>query len=536
MSLYEILDGFVGAGALACAALVGAELPEGAVLDGKALSARLRDRQLHEAFGTVLDGLAHVVWFARERQGIPLETAEQHATRISALLGEVRLSAIELADAFSPSRPAGRRAGAQLAEIWLAKAAAAGAIGRAGLDGEICRFLLAEMFSQLVDQPRVMSGFTPALLDYRIAAMQPRSLPAPATEPPRGVPPANVLVLPGGPPPAAPVTQPAATVQTTPRHKLPDGALKRFQAILAQQPMSAEQRAARLDELGGWLVSTVSHLRKPVNEAAALRQAKLDAASALETGDLERAMERLKAVREHMRDERRRTETRIAEEMQALRTQMADEAGATARLGELALARMDLLAAADHFADAAGQLPATEKALELEYRQKQAEALATRAEMTGDLRAVEAAVLAYRACRRLVLTDTDGRTRVRINVGLGDMLVALGVRTATDTIGLEEAIAAYGDAVAAIDRSTKPMQWALVQLSHGAALIDLGQRRDRDQFWRQAATVLMPALDVFESRGASDLAEAARAKLRGIAAGLAQPPAAGLLDRPLRAG
>lgn len=530
MSLYEVLDEFVGAGALACAALVGAELPEGAAFDGRALSTRLRERQIHEPFGTVLDGLAHVVWFARDRQGIALEVAEQHAARLCGLLGEVRLSAIELADAFSPSRPAGQRAGARLADIWIAKASAAGAISRASLDVETCHFLLSEMFSQLVDQPRVMSGFTPALLDIRNAPPAVRV--APMAEPTKPAHAANVLVLPGGPPPAP--SSPAVDVPT--RHKLPEGALKRFQAILAQQPMSAEQRNARLEELGGWLIATVSHLRKPNNEAAILRQAKLDAATALETGDFERAMERLKAVREHMRDERRRTEARIAEEMQALRAQMTEEATATARLGELALARMDLASAADHFADAAGQLPATEKALELEYRQKQAEALATRAEMTGDLRAVEAAVQAYRACKRLILADTDERTRVRINVGLGDMLVALGVRTASDTTGLEEAIAAYADAVAAIDRTAKPMQWALVQLSHGAALIDLGHRRDRDVFWRQAATVLMPALDVFESRGASDLAEAARAKLRGIAAGLAEPPASGLLDRPLRAG
>ena len=47
--------------------------------------------------------------------------------------------------------------------------------------------------------------------------------------------------------------------------------------------------------------ATIAHLRKAGNEAPELRQTKLEAAAALEAGDLERAMDRLKAVREHVR-------------------------------------------------------------------------------------------------------------------------------------------------------------------------------------------------------------------------------------------
>ena len=225
-------------------------------------------------------------------------------------------------------------------------------------------------------------------------------------------------------------------------------------------------------------------------------------------------------------------EARIADELQSLRLQMIEEAAATSRLGELALARMDLDSAADYFADAAGQLPASEAALELDYRQKQAEALAAKAETTGDARALQASAQAFRKCRSLVTTATASRTRTRISVGLGDMLTALAARHPNETIELEEAITAYADAIATVDQATKPMQWALVQLSHAAALIELGKRFDRHRHWTQAATVLMPALEVFESRNAMDLAEAARAKLRDIAGGLADVPAQGLLSRP----
>ena len=564
MSLYEALDRFVGAGVLACAGLVGVEMPPGVQLDGAAFANRLREHRLNEGFGAALDQLAHAIWFARERHGIAIDVAERHAAEIARLLGEVRLEAVELIAAVNAARPPSQQPAvaappatlsAHVASLWFGKAMASGALAQANLDPEICRFLVAEMLALVVDQPRLLSGLAPALVAHRTTLMAPRpvavaaempiSAPVvPANEPPRA---AEMVRMPGSAPTQpqpqanvqaqAPsnVPMPSAVAEMQSRHRLPEGALRRFQAILAQQPMTAEQRMARLEELGIWLNATIAHLRKPSNDAAELRQTKLEAAAALEAGDLERAMDRLKAVREHMRDGRRRAEERIAEELQSLRLQMIDEAAATARLGELALARMELDAAADFFADAAGQLPASERVLELEYRQRQAEAIAAQAEATNEPRAVEAAVIAFRSCRRLLQADTDMRTRVRINVGLGDMLVALGSRQMQETLELEEAVGVYADAVAVIDRTSKPMQWALVQLSHAAALIDIGLRRDREHFWKLAATALMPALDVFESRGAADLAEAARAKLRAIAAGFAeQPEHTGVLLRPAR--
>lgn len=541
MSFFEVLDRFVATGVLACAGLVGAEIPDSAPLDGTSLSARLRTHETNAVYGAALDALAHSVWFARERQGIALDKAERHASQLASLLAKVRFAPGEIAAAFAaarakPADTAGRMVatpGAHLAELWLAKASGAGALASAGLEIEVCRFLLGEMLALVVDRGTLLNSLAPVLAEHRTALS---AKPAPTQVSAEVRPPANPSVDPAAasPQPAG-LPAPAAVAELKARHQLPEPALRRFQAILAQQSMSGEQRLARLDELAGWLVATVAVLRKPHNEATEVRAAKHDAAAALEAGDLERAMDLLKTVREHMRESRRRAEARIADELQTLRVQMVEEAKATARLGELALARMDLDAAADHFADAAGQLPASEGALELEYRQRQAEALAAKAETTGDPRMLEAAAQAFRACRRLIVSETDERTRVRINVGLGDMLLALGLRRPDQSIELEEAITVFADAVSATDRAVKPMQWALIQLSHAAALIELGQRRDRNANWRTAAAALMPALAVFESRGADDLAQATRDKLRVIAGALAEPPAAaGMLPAPAR--
>ena len=518
MSLYEALDRFAGTGVLACAGLVGAGLADGVELDGAALSRFLRERRQGEALGAVLDTLAHEIWVAQESRGFPQLISEAHATELAGLLNKVRLGADDFARVRQSQKDKSPQA--ELAAAWMVRATAAGVLPRAGLVDDLIQFLLERMFKLIAGDPHLLVGLAPTLLEFRatVAVVTPvQAAPLPAIPAPQTASP---------PVPASATTAvaslplPAAVADLRERHKLPDAALKRLQTILAQQSMSAEHRLARLDELAGWLMATVAQLRAASNDAAEVRQIKTQAATALEQGDLERAMDLLKAIREHVRDARRRAETRLAEELQTLKGQMTEEAASTARLGEMAMARNDLDAAAEHFADAAGQLPAQEPALELGYRYRRAEALAAKAETSGDGRAIEAAAVAYRVCLRLITPERDAGAWARINVGLGDMLLALGARHPQSSIELEEAAHAFAEAAGVIDRAAKPMQWALVQLSHSAALIEIGARGDRQRHWKAAAGALLPVLDVFESRGAIDLAEAARAKLRMIAAGL----------------
>jgi hypothetical protein len=113
------------------------------------------------------------------------------------------------------------------------------------------------------------------------------------------------------------------------------------------------------------------------------------------------------------------------------------------------------------------------------------------------------------------------------------MLMALGARHRDSTSELDEAAAAYASALELIDRGTAAMRWALVQLSHAAALMELGNRTERQRHWTAAATVLMPALEIFDMRGATDLANSARAKLRLLADGL-DAPSMPALGRPAR--
>lgn len=543
MSLYEALDQFVGAGVLACAAVVGCAVPDGQPLDGTGFSRFLRDRKSGEEIGAVLDAFAHEIWLAQDQRGFPQRICEAHAAGLAPLLSVVRLTAADLLPAVEmarntlatgaqPGRPPARQ---HLAEIWLVRARQGGHLLRASLIEDVARFLLETLFLHVIEQPRLLSALKPLLVDYvgqpASSSAQPAS--APASPASTSIAPAASAPAPAPPPPASTsaVAAPpvgAQVAQIRVRHGIGEGALRRFQAILATQAMTAEQRLARLDELAAWLVGTVAQLTRPANDAPELARLKAEAAAALNAGDFERAMDLLREVRSHLRDGRRRTEARLAEEIEALRVQMIEEAAAAARMAELALARCEYDAASALFEEAAGNVPVTERKQELEYRQRQAETLAAKAEATGDAKALAAAVAAFRKALGLVDRTQDPAAWARNNVGLGDMLVALGTRDPAANADLEQAALAYEAAVAVIDRAAHPMRWALVQLSRAVALIEIGNRADRERNWLAAASILMPALEVFESRSAADLAEAARSRLRVLHAALepAQQPRA----------
>jgi tetratricopeptide (TPR) repeat protein len=556
MALYEALDRFVGAGLLASAGLVGAELPPGVRIDGAALSSFLRERRLGDDVGHALDALAHAIWLAQDQEGFPQTVCEQHAVALAGLLAEFKAPAAELAAAFEDARQ--RHAGQaapqieatlpprqRLVESWLAHAQSAGLLRRAGLNEDVSRFLIELLFLHLIEQPRLIESLRPALKAFiaQAAGTVGGHQPNPAVDELRqtartALPPSDPEVL--SPPPLPPPqsespdpTRPSAIVTHGPHQRLPEGALKRFRSMLGQQQMSAEHRLARLDELAEWLLATVAQLRAQRNEGGDLVRMKSLAADALEAGDLERAMDLLKDVRNRLRDERRRSESRLQEEMEALKAHMIEEASAVARLAELALARLDYDAAAELFADAASHLPRQQAAREIDYRQRQAEALAAKAEATGDPHALAAAAEAFRATLRLIDDAGDPVLRARIGVGLGDMLMALGARHRDSTAELEEAAAAYASALGLIDRGSAAMRWALVQLSHAAALMELGNRTERQRHWTAAATVLIPALEIFDMRGAIDLANSARAKLRILADGL-DAPSMPALGRPAK--
>ena len=181
MSLYEALDRFAGTGVLACAGLVGAALPDTVELDGAALSRFLRERRMGEAFGAVLDALAHEIWIAQESRGFPQLISEAHAAELAGLLSKVRLGTDDFAKARQTQQQ--KSIHTELAAAWFMRATAAGSLPRAGLVDDLVTFLLERMFRLVAGDPHFLAGLGPALLEFRAtSALSPATSTTPAPQ------------------------------------------------------------------------------------------------------------------------------------------------------------------------------------------------------------------------------------------------------------------------------------------------------------------------------------------------------------------
>lgn len=486
----------------------------------------------------MLDALAHEIWLARDRRGFLQDTCEQHAAILAGVLRQIRPSAEQIERAIGQTIVAnghGHGAHQTVAADVIASMRGHEAVQRGGLSEEVALFLLESLFLHLLGGPRLLIALRPVLTAYVAAAGQASPASegagalAPVVQGPR-----PVLSEVSRPQPVAVAQGDWTTVASgiAARYKLSEGAQRRFVSILSAQNLSPEQRLERFEEMARWLEATIAELMKPSNQGPQIARLKQTAAAALAGGDFEGAFDLLKQVSRTLREGRRQTEARLAEEIESLRHQMADEAASTASLAELALARFDYDAAAELFTEAAAGVPKSDTAAEVGYLLRRAEALYRKGEERDDKAALAAAADAYRDALALFPRGHEPETWVRAKINLAN---ALGATAVTGTAGqarLSDAVEAYGHALSAIDPGKAPMRWALTQLSAGAAMIRLGEIGDRDRHWRAAAAALVPALEVFERQGSTVYAEFARMTLRQLHDQIEAAPQPAALGQP----
>jgi tetratricopeptide (TPR) repeat protein len=544
MSLYESLDVFVGAGLIALAPVAGCQVPSGQSVSGGALSAHLRARGDGAPFGEVLDRLAHQIWLSQDTRGIPMHVAEEHAGKLAPIVSAYRPAAdvIELAVG-SDVVMAANRLTADVLKL------AAGHPIADRIVPEIAEFLLQRLFLEMLADDRFVRGFAAGLAEF-ISSQG-------------GLPSASQLKAPQ---PNAPGTAlaPARSNEVADlkqRYGLSDKAMERFSAIAEQGRASPARESRQISELAQWLQETRDQLIRPSNEPAEVRRLKMRAAEALTAGDFEAAMDLLKDVRRWLRDERRRTEQRLQEEIGLLRAQEHQEAMATADLAELAMARVDFKAAADLFEEAADAMGEGDAVARLRFMLRRADALcyagedgadpqllrnaanayARAAELAGnvgdakDLAAAsqglgnallavaehepsqqlyEQAGIAYRSALEVLTRETDPRVWALARMGLGNALASMSEIETSSTAVLEQATVAYKGALEVFTREAEPMRWAVTRLNMATVLFRLGEMKDRRENWLAAAAAIVPALEVFEEQGATAQADAARHTLQ----------------------
>lgn len=586
MSFYESLDVFVGAGLIAVLEAAGAPVPAGAVAAGTGLSRFLRDRGDANRFGEILDRLAQDVWLSRDTHGIPVELAEKHATGLVTILEHVRPAAARLAAAIdAPVDLKLTHASATAVEI-VSRAHQQNLLTSTGLTDHIAMFMLERLFVQLTVDSDLLRSLEPMISAYIAGtiASQPKVHSTPATAPDQLAPVVSgggIVIKPQG------NTQQSALALIQERYGIGNAAMHRFMAIIEAQKLKPESRLARLEELAIWLQVTTKQLTKPTNDDPGIRRIKAEAAEALATGEFERAMDRLKEVRSELRGQRRRTQERLEDEIHQLKLHQIEEAAACARLAELAFARGEYDAASDLFAEAADGVPTSEPLLRLNYALRQADTLHRKGDLLGDDVALSAAaehyrralgsaekhqntelvvaarcalgetlsrmsrdtesidqlseaVSAWRAALSMMDRNREPRRIAAILTSLGDAIYRLSERfenrDENNEFRIDEAAHAYGEAAALLDSRSAPLDWALAQLGRGSCLLRIAERDGKDRFWLEAATALVPALEVLEAEGLGEVGRQARESLRSFHANwsrLLEKPASAANDQSL---
>jgi tetratricopeptide (TPR) repeat protein len=290
------------------------------------------------------------------------------------------------------------------------------------------------------------------------------------------------------------------------RHQLGRPSLERALSVLVAEQVPVEHVLARLEDLLAWVAGLKEALGRPANDDAELRRLKQRALAALAEMDLDLAGDLMRQMRRRVREGRRRVEERLEEEVANLRAQMVEEAQATARLAELAMARFDFETAADLFAEAAECAPHNDRGAQWRFAMRQAEAHLRRGEQRGDARAFTRAFTAYEGAATLASEAGNPSGEGIACAGLGQAQLGLGRLAAasgearTASARLEEAVASFRKALLAMPRSEEPRRWGATQLALGQALEALYEREGRSSLLRDAAAAYREGLKELSRR------------------------------------
>lgn len=496
MALFEALAELVGSAMISVAPACGVTVETKAGAERSAGFAQwLRNKGAATALDTVVDALARDIWVSAETRQLAQQVLEEHAGAVAGLLQTYPPQAAHLTLAIDRSRTGVTGGGAQgdpiarrIAVDIFARARGKGALAAAGLKDDVTLLMVDRVYAHLLDDPMVLKSLAPELAAF-LAAPAAKAETGPRQ--PKGIAALGVsdtlaqrLEGQGGV---------AYLADLRDRFDLSEKAMRRLLALVDAPGAAPADMLPRLEELARWLGDVRAQLQRPSNEEAEVRRLKTKAAAALADGDLEAAAEALRQVRREIRESRRRTEERLADEVAGLRTQMVDEARATARLAELVQAEGDYAAAADLFGEAALAMPTAERDASWQYNLQRAGALLRRAQASTDQAALNEAIAAYGNSVRQAADGSNQKGLGEASLGLGHALALAGERE-TGTARLKDAISAYRKAISIQNREGDSRIAAQTQLRLGRVLALAGERDKALPPLREAAQAFREAL------------------------------------------
>lgn len=505
MSLFGALSELVGGAILACAPACDVAITPATASERARFVSFLTARDEMRDVRSIVEAIGGDVWVGAETRGLAQRDLEQHVRAVAAMIAEFRPAAAHLAEIVTALRAP---APAALPERPMASRMAAAILARAGSAGvfaggfpairadipireDVSLFLLDRTFAHLVDDPRSLLRFGPAVADF-VSEVEAATGPAGKTaETPSGLAALGLsraftlqLELVGGA---------AFLADLSERLGLADRAVHRLAALIDGQQIDADSRIGRLEALAQWLADARAQLMRPSNEEAEVRRLRSAAAAALAEGDFEAAMEALRAMRSELRETRRRTEERLQDEAMALRLQMVEEAKAAARLAELNRARGEHAQAAELFAEAALALPRSDRDAAWGYGYQRADALLRAGREGGDPAALAEALAAFAGLVRSAAETSNTKSLAEACIGHGDALFATGERE-TGSGRLRDAVAIYQKAIQLLERERNGPAMLRVRISMAKALARAGERDASVDTLREAAQAFREAV------------------------------------------
>ncbi len=509
MALFEALGQLASAALLTAAPACDIHIAPDVVKDTEAFSGWLKGRGEASALDAVVDSLAREIWVGAETRGLSQQALETHAMAIAKIVVTYPPQGSQLAQAVERSR-AGAAGGASTGESFarriavdiFARARGAGAVSASNLKDDVTLFMIDRVFAHLLDDAKVLFRLAPVLTTYldarsakpSDAALSGNGLAAFAL-------PADLshhLEAAGGT---------AFLADLRERYGLSEKGMASVLSLLERQSSDPGAFVPRLEEIAAWLGDVKAQLLKPTNEDAEIRRLKSKAAGALADGDFETAGELLKQVRREVREMRRRIEERLSDEVTSLKAQMNEEARSTARLAELALAKLDFLLAAELFGEAALALPTADRDGAWKYNLQRADALVRLGETAANQAALGEAIAAYGHLVRGVSEASNAKGLAQASLGLAQAL-SITAQRESGTARLKEAAAAMRKAIGLLSRETDQKVWAQSQLRLARVLALTGERDQTAVLLREAVQAFREAIKETKPDRTADVAAA----------------------------
>ena len=510
MALFEALGLLGGAALVTFAPACDVDLESTAAPTSMEFLLWLKSSADAGALDAIVDALAREIWVGAETRGLSQQALEQHARGVADLLitypphrGQLT-QAVERARASDGASPAGEPTARRIAVDIFARSRSAGAIAAAGLKDDVTLFMIDRVYAHLLDDAKTLARLTPVVKEFMARkSAKPdgdAGLPGDGGLAGFGLPESltHHLAVAGG-------TVLLADLRE--RFGLSEKAIAAILALLDRQSVKPGDLIVRLEELAAWLGDIRAQLLKPSNEDAEVRRLKSKAAAALADGDFDAASEILKQVRREIRETRRRIEERMSDEVAALKSQMNEEARATARLAELALAAQDYATAADLFGEAALSLPSIDRDGAWRFNLQRAEALVRLGEASDNMAALAEAIAVFGQLMRGSADGSNPKGQAQASLGLAHALAHSG-RRESGTTRLKDAVAAYRKAIALCTPGSDPKIWVLAHIRLAQTLAITGDRDQAPAILREAAQAFRDALKEIKPDRAADLATA----------------------------